>query len=151
MKIIDLLNKIVNNEELPKKIKYEKHIYEYAEGTYDWSYYIQNNCTMKFLLTDVFNSDDNILNILNEEVEIIEDKSFNERVEEIYNRHIDYIYGKEDKKIKKLKHGKEIRKQIGLVFQFPEYQLFEETVIKDIRSEERRVGKECRSRWSPYH
>ena len=28
-----------------------------------------------------------------------------------------------------------------------------ETVIKDIenRSEERRVGKECRSRWSPYH
>ena len=23
--------------------------------------------------------------------------------------------------------------------------------IKDDRSEERRVGKECRSRWSPYH
>src|SRR5256885_14476150 len=23
--------------------------------------------------------------------------------------------------------------------------------IRDIRSEERRVGKECRSRWSPYH
>ena len=23
--------------------------------------------------------------------------------------------------------------------------------IKQIRSEERRVGKECRSRWSPYH
>ena len=22
---------------------------------------------------------------------------------------------------------------------------------KNIRSEERRVGKECRSRWSPYH
>ena len=22
---------------------------------------------------------------------------------------------------------------------------------QDIRSEERRVGKECRSRWSPYH
>ena len=27
---------------------------------------------------------------------------------------------------------------------------FEFTKIKD-RSEERRVGKECRSRWSPYH
>ena len=25
------------------------------------------------------------------------------------------------------------------------------TEIADIRSEERRVGKECRSRWSPYH
>ena len=23
--------------------------------------------------------------------------------------------------------------------------------VKKIRSEERRVGKECRSRWSPYH
>ena len=27
----------------------------------------------------------------------------------------------------------------------------EETVIHEGRSEERRVGKECRSRWSPYH
>ena len=25
------------------------------------------------------------------------------------------------------------------------------TTQHDIRSEERRVGKECRSRWSPYH
>ena len=25
------------------------------------------------------------------------------------------------------------------------------TVLMDVRSEERRVGKECRSRWSPYH
>ena len=25
------------------------------------------------------------------------------------------------------------------------------TTLVDERSEERRVGKECRSRWSPYH
>src|SRR5256885_11963410 len=25
------------------------------------------------------------------------------------------------------------------------------TLQRDLRSEERRVGKECRSRWSPYH
>ena len=25
------------------------------------------------------------------------------------------------------------------------------TADKNLRSEERRVGKECRSRWSPYH
>ena len=25
------------------------------------------------------------------------------------------------------------------------------TELKEMRSEERRVGKECRSRWSPYH
>ena len=31
-------------------------------------------------------------------------------------------------------------------------QLFRPDLIKaDDRSEERRVGKECRSRWSPYH
>ena len=27
----------------------------------------------------------------------------------------------------------------------------EENIRQEIRSEERRVGKECRSRWSPYH
>ena len=38
-------------------------------------------------------------------------------------------------------------------FHFPEraVMLFMETEIDDYRSEERRVGKECRSRWSPYH
>ena len=29
--------------------------------------------------------------------------------------------------------------------------LFEEQCRDGVRSEERRVGKECRSRWSPYH
>ena len=28
---------------------------------------------------------------------------------------------------------------------------YEGKEVKLIRSEERRVGKECRSRWSPYH
>ena len=31
------------------------------------------------------------------------------------------------------------------------YIVVEETSKDNIRSEERRVGKECRSRWSPYH
>src|SRR3712207_9404864 len=29
--------------------------------------------------------------------------------------------------------------------------LLQATIFRPIRSEERRVGKECRSRWSPYH
>lgn len=33
---------------------------------------------------------------------------------------------------KKQKHLKEVRKRVGIVFQFPEHQLFEETVEKDI-------------------
>lgn len=32
----------------------------------------------------------------------------------------------------KPKHLKALRKDVGLVFQFPEYQLFEETIIKDV-------------------
>ncbi len=37
-----------------------------------------------------------------------------------------------NKKTKKIKNVKSLRKSIGLVFQFPEYQLFEDTVEKDI-------------------
>ena len=32
-----------------------------------------------------------------------------------------------------------------------QYRNFPDSISKKIRSEERRVGKECRSRWSPYH
>src|SRR5256885_580029 len=40
----------------------------------------------------------------------------------------------------------------SLVFVAKGYQLFQATmVLAYARSEERRVGKECRSRWSPYH
>ena len=28
---------------------------------------------------------------------------------------------------------------------------WQENYMEGLRSEERRVGKECRSRWSPYH
>ena len=37
-----------------------------------------------------------------------------------------------NKEVKKLKNIKELRKTVGLVFQFPEYQLFEETILKDV-------------------
>ena len=42
---------------------------------------------------------------------------------------------------------------IGLILLTPSVEV-KKVTIKDItlcRSEERRVGKECRSRWSPYH
>lgn len=41
----------------------------------------------------------------------------------------DFVIYPNKKKNKKIK---DIRKYVGLVFQFPEYQLFEETVIKDV-------------------
>ena len=33
----------------------------------------------------------------------------------------------------------------------PRHKPIKKVYVKMIRSEERRVGKECRSRWSPYH
>ncbi len=41
----------------------------------------------------------------------------------------DFVICNDKKKNKKLK---DLRKRVGLVFQFPEYQLFEETIAKDI-------------------
>ena len=45
-------------------------------------------------------------------------------------------HGSEEKNLKKLVH---------------ELNLENIVIFMDNRSEERRVGKECRSRWSPYH
>ena len=66
----------------------------------------------------------------------------------------------------------DVRRSAGMVFQNPDNQLVATIVEEDVafgpenlgvpqkelrgrvngaRSEERRVGKECRSRWSPYH
>ena len=39
----------------------------------------------------------------------------------------------------------------GLLVTVPAPSPAAETVSTNVRSEERRVGKECRSRWSPYH
>ena len=54
-----------------------------------------------------------------------------------------------------------VNQELGLLFQGPNYVIVKkggkagEKVEKhnhpEARSEERRVGKECRSRWSPYH
>ena len=40
---------------------------------------------------------------------------------------------------------------VGIVLMLLPAVLVATVVISHIRSEERRVGKECRSRWSPYH
>lgn len=47
---------------------------------------------------------------------------------------VDGINTKEKKKVK------EIRKRVGLVFQYPEYQLFEETVYRDIAFGPKNLG-----------
>ena len=89
MKIIDLLNKIANGEEVPKKIKYDNQIYELTENKIDWyCYYYARN----FLWNEIS------LQELNDEVEILEEeKEILEKLEilsdkEHYSNKI--LYGK---------------------------------------------------------
>ena len=49
----------------------------------------------------------------------------------------------------KILFGKEVLQM--LVRLYAGEVILEKITIDDVRSEERRVGKECRSRWSPYH
>ena len=68
MKIIDLLNKIANGEEVPKKIKYNGTIYEKFD--YNNKYYdIENNTREKDILSEHLASE----SFYNKEVEIIEE------------------------------------------------------------------------------
>ena len=46
---------------------------------------------------------------------------------------------------------KKTEKDFTVTFQIPENSTTSTPAAESARSEERRVGKECRSRWSPYH
>ena len=49
------------------------------------------------------------------------------------------------------KYGKKMGKSITLAMLTEDYARVKDRAKEEDRSEERRVGKECRSRWSPYH
>lgn len=66
MKIIDLLNRIANNEELPKKIKYYDIVYRLNES----NEYISNGNLSTFMM--------NVYEVnLNDEIEVLEDEEIN--------------------------------------------------------------------------
>lgn len=80
MKIIDLLNKIANNEWIPNKIKYDNEIYEYENNEY--GYVREENKISYMFLNEIGNS------FLNDEVEIIEEteeKKIPEKLGKIYD------------------------------------------------------------------
>lgn len=82
IKIIDLFNKIANNEKVPKKIKYFGEIYEYSE---DMKFYYQNGFSM---YRDFFTEG----NCLNDEVEFIEEEKEIEKIGKIYDGFTDSYY-----------------------------------------------------------
>lgn len=106
MKVIDLLNKIANKEDVPKKIKYNDNIYELKHSVNHLYNYIDDNC-------DYLEDDWYLTNILNDEIEIIEDKKIPEKLDtltyinrntiSVWNEHrdkineiIDYIKGEDN-------------------------------------------------------
>lgn len=70
MKIIDLLNKIANGEEVPKKIKWENIIYAYSEYDKDYLEYPFSDEEYKGLFNIRYNI---LIQFLNDELEIIEE------------------------------------------------------------------------------
>lgn len=86
MKIIDLLNKIANGEEVPKKIKYEDIVFDYTKRNREGLIYIADEYSNyedkdNYLRTHLFWH----IEKLNDEVEIIEeDKDIKKINEMIY-------------------------------------------------------------------
>lgn len=83
MKIIDLLNRIANGEEVPKKFRYDNNIFVYDEEDKDYIYSNGNVSFFTDYFTDIYHLED-VLMILNDEVEIIEDEFID--IKEIENK-----------------------------------------------------------------
>ncbi len=101
MKVIELLNKIANGEEVPRKVKYKTYYWEYKQERKD---YKDNEDDWVFSCSNY-----DIPEMLNVEVEIIEE---DEKIEKLYGepRHIYtenelYIVGKINEIIDKLNAG----------------------------------------------
>ena len=83
IKVIDLLNKIANGEEVPKRIKYKDEIRDYSDGDKD---YCCSGSKNYFLFFDVLHKGTGakFKKALNDEVEIIEEKKIPEKLEKYY-------------------------------------------------------------------
>lgn len=79
IKIIDLLNKIANKEEVPKKIKYDNTIYERHRSSNNGMYFYHTVSGMSRLLLEQITATSDLL----EEVEIIEEDKKIKKIEPV--------------------------------------------------------------------
>jgi hypothetical protein len=80
IKIIDLLNKIANGEEVPKKIKYEGKIYIYYEA---YAGYYEKDCEGIYNKKFLTFRNEQYYKVLNEELEILDEEDDFEGIEEV--------------------------------------------------------------------
>ena len=85
IKLIELLNKIVNGEDLPKRIKIQEYVFELSKD-YE-HYYYNEDVEITHLINHNFSN-------LNDEVEILEDNT--EEIEEL-DEEWTYIEGQVEK------------------------------------------------------
>lgn len=105
MKVIDLLNKIANGEEVPRTIKFHSQYYQVTDCAYgDYKDYI-STLTDKYLFDDEWNLTGN----LNEEIEIIEE---DKKIEKIDVNHLQTV--------KKCNRAKILGKKINEIIDYLE-------------------------------
>ena len=92
MKIIDLLNKIANKEQVPEKIKYENKIWEYDAYSNDYK------GEDIWLFEELFEYKRTI-EFINDDVEIIEEPKKIKKIEIYEDSNGHYFYDKHCKKI----------------------------------------------------
>ena len=79
MKLIDLINKINNNEEVPGEVKYEETIFKYNKERKEYIHELDDWCSETLLFKAMNENTYYISDLLRAEVEIIEE---NKRIEE---------------------------------------------------------------------
>ena len=95
IKIIDLLNKIANGEEVPEKIKYKNEIYKrYQNISTNNLYYYQVPNKCKFLIDQLSSAID-----LLDEVEIIEEPKKIKKIEMYQDEEGHYFLNKQGRKV----------------------------------------------------
>ena len=121
MKVIDLLNKIANGEEVPKKVKYkglyweyDKNYDDYRDNEDDWVFGMSNYDITRMLNNEVeileepkgIPEIDRLNNIINELEEWLEDKVFNKVGSSVDIAIENHTYCKVLDKLKELKENK---------------------------------------------
>lgn len=86
MKVIELLNRIANDEAVPKWVVYNKKEYTYMEEYKDYVHEVYNNGTMLFLLSEIFTKN-GIDIVLNQELDFIEEENKIEKLDLILDEH----------------------------------------------------------------
>ena len=128
------------------RVEYNRAVDHFADDVYR---FIHKMCRSKEMAEDVVQ--DVFFNIWKNRHRIsTDDPLYKYLLKAVYNRAINYIW--------KHKRDTEYRSWYGsqidrMVFDYydPDKNPILAKIYDNDRSEERRVGKECRSRWSPYH